>query len=193
MGPPSVQAAYMKQFAARVHVLGAAGQRVVAADPGLFREIDASSRMSWLPVELNVRMIDALYGALGPRRAREFQSDQITSQFGTPLWRSFVEGGVRLLGLDPGDMVRWLPSALGLIFRDCGGWSIERGDGSSAVLCAWGLPPVLSAHPHWLDSVAGGIHALFILCKTSGETELAQVDAGQGAARIVIRWKPAVS
>lgn len=183
----------MKQFAARVQVLGAAGERVAAADPDLFRQIGAASRMSWLPVELNVRMIDALYGTLGPQRAREFQSDQITSQFGTPLWRSFVEGGVRLLGLEPGMMVRWLPAAIGLIFRDCGGWSVERGDESSAVLCAFDLPRLLATHPHWLDSVAGGIHAMFILCKTSGETEVAELDAARGTARIAVRWKPVVS
>lgn len=191
MGAPSVQATYMKQFAERVRLLGAASEPVVASDPELFDAIDRAGRMSWLPVELNVRLIDALYTGLGPARAREFQADQITSQFATPLWRGFIEGGVRLLGLDPAILARWIPRALGLIFKDCGIWTLERRDETSALLRVRGLPPALVEHPHWLDSVSGGVYALFILCKTSGETRVVDVDAERGQAGIALQWKPA--
>ncbi len=190
MGSPCVQSTYMKQFAGRVLLLGSRAERVVELDPELFEAIEAAGRMTWLPVELNVRIIDALYAGLGPRRAHEFQAEQISAQLGTPLWRGLVEGGVRLLGLDPGVLARWIPPALGLIFRDCGTWTVERTGSESVALCVRGLPEVLGTHPRWLDSVAGGVHALFMICKTTGETEVTEVDAAAGTARIAIRWKP---
>ena len=190
MGSPRVQSTYMKQFAGRVLLLGSRAERVVELDPELFEAIAAAGRMTWLPAELNLRMIDAPYAGLGPRRAHAFQAEQISAQLGTPLWRSFVEGGVRLLGLDPGVLARWLPPALGLIFRDCGTWTVEHGGSESLDLVVRDLPELLGAHPHWLDSVSGGVHALFMICKTTGETEVTEVDAAAGTARIAMRWKP---
>ena len=190
MGEPSVQASYMKQFAAQVRTLGVVADDVIAADPELFQAIGAAGRMTWMPIEINLRMVDALYTVLGVERARRFQADQISRQFDTPLWRTFVEGGVRLLGLDPGALVRWLPRALALMFRDCGIWTVERDDETSAAMIGRHLPEVLVAHPHWLDSVAGGIHALFVLCNTSGETRVRECEPALGQARITIGWKP---
>ena len=100
---------------------------------------------------------------------------------------------MRLLGLDPGTLARWLPAALGLIFKDCGAWNVERAGSHSVELRVHGLPRLLGAHPHWLDSVSGGIHALFMICKTTGETEVTEVDPEAGSARIAIAWKPAVA
>ncbi len=189
MGQSRVRATYMKQFAARVKLLGDAGETVRAADPELFEEIEAAGPLSWLPVELNVRMIEALVAGLGPLRAHEFQGDQITSQFSTPLWRGFVEGGIRTLGLDPAALSRWIPNAIGLIFKDCGQWSVEILSETSAALHVRWLPPELGANRRWLDSIGGGIHALFILCRTSGETRVTDVDPDRGSARIELRWK----
>ena len=191
MGPPKVQATYMKQFAARVELLGAPSEKVVAADPELFTKIDAAGRLSWLSAELNVRMIDALEKGLGPKRAHEFQADQITSQFSTPLWRGFVEGGIRTLGFDPAVLARWIPSALRLIFKDCGEWSVERLSDTSAALHARWLPTELTQGRRWLESIASGIHALFILCRTTGETHLIRFDPETGSARIELHWKAA--
>jgi hypothetical protein len=192
MGPPKVQATYMKQFAARVELLGAPGEEVVAADPELFAEIEAASRLSWLPASLNVRMIDALVKGLGPKRAHQFQADQITSQFSTPLWRGFVEGGIRTLGLDPAALSRWIPNALRLIFKDCGEWRVERLGETSATLHARWLPDDLTQGSRWIESIAGGTNALFILCRTSGEATVVHFDPETGAARIELHWKAVV-
>jgi len=190
MGPPKVQATYMKQFAARVKQLGARGEAVVAGDPDLFERIEAASRLGWLPVELNVRMIDALILGLGPRRAHDFQEEQITSQLSTPLWSTFVEGGIRLLGLDPAVLSRWLPNAVGLIFRSCGTWTVERQSESHVTVHVRGLPPALTGSSRWIESVSGGFHALFVLCRTTGEAHVAEQDLETGTARIELHWKP---
>jgi len=190
MGPAKVQSTYMKQFAARVRQLGARGEAVVASDPDLFERIDGASRLGWLPVELNVRMIDALILGLGPRRAHEFQEEQITSQLSTPLWSTFVEGGIRLLGLDPAVLSRWLPNAVGLIFKNCGTWTVERRSNTNSTVHVRGLPPELTGSPRWIESVAGGFHALFVLCRTSGEARVVENDLVAGTARIELDWKP---
>jgi hypothetical protein len=190
MAEPKVRSVYMKQFASRVLLLGTRGEAVVAADPGLFEEIEAASRLSWLPAELNVRMIHALVEGLGAQGCHDFQGEQIAAQLSTPLWRGFVEGGIRTLGLDPASLARWLPNALGLIFKDCGRWSVEDLAENGAALDARELPVELIASPRWVESIAGGVHALFIMCQTSGETKVARFDRDAGSARIELRWKP---
>lgn len=189
MGEPRVQSTYMKQFVARIELLGDASEPVLRADPELFAGVREASRMTWLPVEWNVRLVDALNHGLGRQRCHDFLTDQLTSQFTTPLWRGFIEGGIRTLGLDPAVLSRWIPAAMKLMFKDCGTWSVERLTETSAAVLARDLPPPLLQGRRWIDSVASGICALFILCRTSGEARVAAFDVDAGTARIELHWK----
>jgi hypothetical protein len=186
---PSVQAGYMKNFAAAVDRLGASGTRVQQADPELFQAIEDASRLSWMPVEWNVRMVHALHRALGAERTHAFLSQMIHSQLDTPMWRGFVQGAVRLLGLDPGSLAKWLPHAYGIMFRHCGQWSAHRDDVDEARFEVRDLPESLAQDRLWLGSIRSGLYALYQLCGTQGEAELAEVDEESGRVRFRLTWK----
>lgn len=145
MSDPRVQAGYMKDIAAALGRLGGGGERVRAADPELIREIEDAPRSAWLPVSMNVRWVAAVETAHGWPHALEFLAARVKEQFGNPLFRSFVEGGVRVLGLEPGSLVRLLPRGLSIVFRDCGEWSAVRTSDTSSELRAAHLPKELAA------------------------------------------------
>jgi hypothetical protein len=189
-GPePTVQSTYMKQFAAAVERLGGRAESVRRADPELFRRIEEARRTSWLPVGLNVRMVEAIHSVVGPARATAFFAEQVHGQFDTPLWRNFIDGGVRLFGLDPGSLAKWLPHAYGVIFRHCGRWQTRREGETEVSVSARMLPDALVRHALWLDSIRAGMHALFLLCKVEGRADLEGVDVAAGHSRIVLSWK----
>lgn len=188
MGEPAVQASYMKNLMAALAGLGKLGA-VEAADPELVAEIEESARLSWLPIALNVRTVEAVAACFGEERGVALLAECVYRQFDTPLWKKFVSGAMKLLGTAPGLLGRFLPEAIGLVFRDCGRWRIENTDECELTLEVEGLPPALATHALWLRSVATGLTPLFTLCGCDGTSELAEFDAHARRARYRLRWK----
>ena len=187
---PAVQGSYMKNLFATLATLGRLGP-VEAADPDLVQEVDAASRLSWLPISLNVRTVEAMAACFGEQRGIELLAECVYRQFDTPLWKSFVGGAMRLLGTDPGLLGRFLPEAIQLVFRDCGRWSVDNTGDTELTVSVRELPAALVAHGPWLRSLATGMTPLFTLCGCAGTARLAEVDETGRSARYILAWKDA--
>jgi hypothetical protein len=188
---PAVQASYMKNVLDALERLGPDGQSVRSADPELVQEIERSPRMWWMPIAWNVRLVEAAHRALGAPRALELLTTCVYGQLDAPLFHNFARGAVRLFGLDPGSLVRWLPRAFSIVFRGCGVWRAARSGPGEAVLEASDLPPELAAHALWIESMGAGGRALLQLCGVRGEVRLVAHDGAAGSARFELRWEPA--
>lgn len=191
MSQPVVQASYMKNVLAALERMGAEGEAVRAADPELFAEIRRAPRLEWLPIAWNVRLVEAVEGALGPGRGLELLTACIHAQLDAPLWKHFTQGAVRLFGLRPDALVRWLPRAFGVVFRNCGEWRVARTGEGAARLEVRDLPPELATQRRWIESMAAGCDALFLLCRVRGSTRLVEHDPAAGSAGFELRWEPA--
>lgn len=186
---PAVQASYMKNLFAALEAIGRLAD-VEAADPALLREVASAPRLSWLPVALNVRTVEAVVSSVGEERGFALLAECVFRQFGTPLWKNFIGGAMRLLGAEPGALGSWLPEAFSLVFRDCGRFSIERSGEHELTLRVDDLPPALAAQRRWLRSLATGTTPLFTLCGVSGSARLDEVSLTERRARFVLTWKP---
>jgi len=158
--------------------------------PSLVGEVAAAPRMTWLPIELNVRMVEAAAAAFGEARGLEILAGCVFAQFETALWKGFIGGAVRLLGTQPGSLGRWIPQAMGLVFRDCGSWSAAQSGEAELSVEVRDLPAALARHRLWLRSLAIGMTPLFTLCGAEGSSELAELDPDARRARYRLHWKP---
>lgn len=179
----------MKNVAAALGRLGAEGAAVLAADAALFAQIEEVPRSAWLPVDLNVRWVEATAHVFGWPQALDFLAARVSDQFESPLFRSFVQGGIRVLGLDPGALVRLIPRGLTLVFRDCGEWTAARTSASSSELRVKGLPAALAREGRWIESIGGSALAMLRLSRTPGRVWLAEHHAGRGEAVIAATWQ----
>ncbi|HEY8119981.1 MAG TPA: hypothetical protein VII78_01585 [Myxococcota bacterium] len=191
MSDPRVQAAYMRALSVSLARLGAAGERVRAADPELFRIVAEAPRSGWLPVALNMRWVQAVAHVYGWPDALDFLAARVLDQFANPLYRGLVHGGVRLLGLDPGLLVRIVPRGLSVTFRDCGAWTAVRTSRSSVELRASELPKEIASHARWLESIGAGALAMFAVCRVQGRVRLAEHRPEAGSAVVEARWDAA--
>ena len=189
MAEPLVLASYMKDLFAAFEQRGRLAALAVR-DPDLVREVEAASRVSWLPIALNLRMVEGVVASEGEQAGLALVAECLEDQFERPLWRDFIGGALRLLGRDPGSLGRWIPKAMQLIFRGCGSWSAERSGERALEVRVHALPPVLAEHRLWLASVAVGMTPVFGLCDTSGDCALASSDPAQGTACYRLSWKP---
>lgn len=184
---PAVQSSYMKNLFAAFEERGLR-ERIASRDPELAEEIDAAGRLSWLPLELNVRTVDLLCDLLGEAEGLRVLAECVHGQFGTPLWKQFIGGGLRLLGREPAGLGRWLPRAFSVVFRGCGQWDVEcRGPGELSVRLRE-IPESIISQRRWLQSLGAGMNALFLLCDTPGHSALVAVDEGIREARFRLRW-----
>jgi hypothetical protein len=110
-------------------------------------------------------------------------------RLGSPLFRSLVDGGVQLFGLNPGALLRVIPRGLAIVFRDCGEWTAVRTSQTSLELRAVSLPSELAGHARWIESIGAGAIAMLALCRTSGAVRLAEHDGAAGRAAIEVRWQ----
>jgi hypothetical protein len=180
----------MKNSAAILAQSGAAGAAVLRADPELFEQIATAWRTAWLPISYNLRLVEACARAAGPAQFQAILATTLVGQFDTPLWSALIQGGIRLLGREPAALTRWLPSAVALVFRNCGSWRSRRIDPLHAEVCAEELPKELATHRVWLESMGAAALAIGRLCDTQGHSELVAHDADAGTARYLFRWDP---
>ncbi|HEU4430453.1 MAG TPA: hypothetical protein VFT98_16955 [Myxococcota bacterium] len=188
MRDPRVQSGYMKDVAEALARLGAQGAAVRAADEALFLELASAPRGAWLPIALNVRWVEAAARAFGWPAALDFLAARVADQFGSPLFRSLVDGGVRLFGPHPGALMRVIPRGLAIVFRDCGEWTAVRTSQTSLELRAVSLPAEVAGHARWVESIGAGAIAMLALCRTAGRVQLAEHDRSAGRAVIDVRW-----
>lgn len=188
MPEPAVQSSYMKNLFAAFEAQGKLAP-LAAAHPELVRAVAAAPRISWLPIALNLEMVEGLARVYGEERGLALIADGIYRQFETPLWSGFVGGAVRLLGTDPGTLGRWIPEAVRLVFRGVGQWSAEKTSPEELTVRAEELPPVLAAHVLWLRCFAFGVTPLFTLCGRDGRARLAEWDTAGRRASYLLHWK----
>ena len=185
---PAVQASYMKNLFAALQTQGNL-EALASAAPELVRAVDAAWRVSWLPIALNVETVEVVVASFGEERGLTLLADCVYRQFETPLWRGFIGGAVRLLGTEPGSLGRWIPEAMGLVFRGCGRFSVEPGSEAELSVRVDELPASLAAHRLWLRSLAVGMTPLFTLCGCDGSAQLVEVDEPARRACYRLRWK----
>jgi hypothetical protein len=150
--------------------------------------IEAATGTDWLPVALDVALAGALDAELGPQGLVAFNQGMMRDAFRGPLLRALVEAATHVLGLDAGAWARWVPKAWGLMFRDCGHWTVARRDQGESLLTLSGLPPVCAGDAVWPVSVASALSALLPAVGSAGTVRLESLDLASGTAVYCMRW-----
>jgi hypothetical protein len=155
--------------------------------------IEAASPVSWVPVEQHVALADLTRAAFGAQAAHHYYRRTLPESLKSPIFSTFVESGLRVLGVDPGAFLRWMPRAWGLIFRNCGE---VRGLVTSArrgVLEYRGLPAVCVASDAWLESAQGTASGVFDITGVEGVVRSDLSGRARGEMTIELEWWPKTS
>lgn len=156
--------------------------------PQTLATLDGSSRLAWLPIELDVELTGAIYAELGPARAHELFRRNLSSAFETPILRPLVQGGLRLFGASPGRVLSWAPKVYGQLFRDAGVMRFTSHGPGQARLELSLLPASVAASRDYVDGIAAAIAAVFDLMRCKGEVVIERIDAPGRRASFGLRW-----
>jgi hypothetical protein len=157
--------------------------------PSTLATLERSSRLTWLPIEVDVELTHAIYAELGAGRARELFRRSLSTALEAPILRSLVQGALRIFGATPARFFGWAPKAYAQLYRDAGAMRFERDEPGSARLELSGLPPVVAASRDYLDGMGGAVAAGFDVMGVKGEVTLERLDVSAGTACFRLSWE----
>lgn len=149
--------------------------------------IDAATRVSWLPGAINFAMVEAVADVLGLDGGRTFYFDTFSKAWDTPLFRAAVRGSLRLVGSDPGGLLKMLPRGNAMVFRGFGDYDILRRDASSIDIRHRDIPArCFDRDGAWIHFEAASQLSVIALTGLRGE---ADVDLEPDRLRATLRYR----
>ena len=143
------------------------------------RIVDAMP-VEWLPIEVDVELIDALAKKLSPAVFENLVRERQRLEMGSALFKTFVSTILRLLGGSPAVLVRHFPKGWSQVFSECGRVEVVEVPGDrQACLRVVDLPPVCIASRAWIDAIPVGVQTLYeLIGLTTGKVTLAREGNG---------------
>lgn len=188
MAQPRILAGFVQGTLAGLPPTIAARVRARLA-PGTLTALERSSRVSWLPVEIDVELTHAIYAELGAGPAHEMFRRNLSAALDTPILRSLAQGALRLFGTSPARLFGWAPKVYAQIYRDAGAMRFESDGPGSARLELSHLPPAIAGSREYLDGLAGAIAAGFDLMELKGEARIERLDPSAQRACFRLAWE----
>jgi hypothetical protein len=184
---PRILAGFVQGTLSSVPPAARTGVRARLA-PTTLAVLEGSSRLTWVPIAVDVELTHAIYAELGAGRARELFRSSLSKALEAPILRSLVQGALRLFGATPERFYGWAPKAYAQLYRDAGEMRFERDEPGSARLELSGLPPAVSGSRDYLDGMGGAVAAGFDVMGVKGEVTLERLDVSAGTAVFRLLW-----
>lgn len=163
---------------------GMTGEVSATVDPEVLAQVMTATPNTWIPVELDRHMVNAIYEVHGPEGAARCWREFMQTHVDSPLLKGILSMSIRLFGLSPAGILRFTPKVWKHNYRDfCEVESEEIDEGHVSVTFHDVHPEVFAvpAYAVCVRSVFAG------LCDVVGGAE---VEMSEDAASL--RWNMTV-
>ena len=159
---------------------------VDALGPDTMEEIERTTRIGWLPVEVDVVMSNAVLMKAGRDATVAWVRATLEATFASPLYANFVGPTLRLFGFGPEGMLKMAPRLLGQTYRDLGRLEVLGTTPGERCVRLTGGPGIIVDDDMYLWGLGECIRAALLVVDVRGEAEHRRV--GPGHAEWHIRW-----
>ena len=150
--------------------------------------IDHTLGFSWLDFEHDHWLMDATLEVLGVEDAVACWRSSIGELVRKPLLHSFVEGGLRLFGAQPGKLLKLLPKGWSLAYRDFCVPRFQEVEERCVEIHFEEIAPQAFASPGYLHCWHGICLGLFDLEKPADPDVRFEIDQAGARAFARFRW-----
>ena len=180
-----MRASHLQANLRAIDGLGVETARVVREElAAIVREVEASLRTRWLPLEYDLEMTRALESVVGIAGVRRWSQEAIVVSARGPLLGPLLRG-LQALGLNPHRALRRAPMGWGLIYRDFGEIAYEEQSEATGTLVHSSVPPAHLDQAIYYEGVAGAWEGVIDL--TGGHRPRVEVAVDRPERRIVYR------
>jgi hypothetical protein len=150
----------------------AEGARIRASIfPATVERIEKASTASWLPIELDVQINEAVLAILGEGGVRDWNRRSIARAFEGPLLRPVIDASVKVFGLKPSTWLAWIPRIWPAVVRGCGEIEVGARSPTACTLVYTGVPPVVARSHAFMLGLCGACEGTIQLCHITGHAQ----------------------
>ena len=168
---------------------GALAEIRAGIPPESLDAIDSTPGFSWLDFEHDHWLMDGAMSLLGREDAVACWRQSIGQLIEKPLLRNFVEGSLRLFGARPGKLIKMLPKAWTLAYRDFCTPVFELLSDDSAEIRFENIAPEAFASEGYLHCWHGICLGIFDLEKPQEGRVRFEIDAERAQALATFTWR----
>ena len=151
--------------------------------------LSGAGRFEWLPAQLHVRIATAPAHSMSREAFCQLWQSCMLNAFEKPLFRSIVQGGLRLFSATPEHFVRLIAPAWGNIARSCGTFEGEVLVNERASIVHWsGIPKTIRDEPSFALAGLGAFGAFYELLGKRKAIELDASELAVGYVRYLLKW-----
>jgi hypothetical protein len=189
--PASVRARHMKSLLEAGDLLEPdLAEQIRALVPrSIVETVEGATPSAWLPLEINVELADILATALGPERSLSFFRGMVLREYQTSLFKTFITGITRAMGVSPGVFVKVVPRGWELVYQECGSFTPLDVAATQARLLFEDVPEVCVRDRRWLDAVRSTFYSAFDLANVPGSVEWDELNLKDRRAVFHFQWR----
>lgn len=153
------------------------------------RAIHGAHALVWLPMTLDIEVVDAVAQALGVRRYAELTRAFFLEIMLRPPLGALLELGTKLMGLSPEAFLRWWDKGWGAVYRNCGrvtGYVEEERRGR---VLYRNMPHLCLRSDAFVEAVVGTAYGVYALTGVEGVVRITQRRVEQGELDLEFEWQ----
>jgi|GEM_PF-2954353 len=184
---PLVRASHVKEDLEALAKLGADAEAQVRARlPGtLLDQLAESARSDWIPIELNVKMVEAVHAVAGEAGLRLWGRESLLLALAS-FFRPLVQTVIALFDPTPAAICRFAPRAWLATYRDAGTLHVLEVGEHELKMALIDLPEPFRRMP-FLMALAGTFEATYVFCAYTGKVEIVRLIDGTNPG-FVVSW-----
>jgi hypothetical protein len=151
-------------------------------------EVEGAVRTEWLPMAHHVLFADILGHAFGPVHAHDYYRRAFATSLRGPVLGPLLRTGARVLGLNPGSLLRWAGHGWRASFRNAGSLTGVVVRENMGRLEYRDMPAVCIASDAWLDSAQGSAYGALDAMGATGVVRIDKSGRGEGRMTLELEW-----
>lgn len=148
--------------------------------------IETATRSKWLPLQIDIELSRLVDEAVGRAAFIRWSQAAIMASADSPLLSGFVRAGLRLLGGNPGSLIRLAQRGYPQLLRNAGSLRVDPLRDDAVRVVGIDLPQMMLDQPLYLEGIGASIAVLPHFVRHVGEATL---EVEGAAVSWVIEWR----
>lgn len=191
-GKPAVRARAIQQWlllAERHDAVTEARLKQLIGEPTLGAIRDAAP-LSWVPIELDVKLVEAVANIFGARRFAAFTRAFFLDLVPRPPLNALVDSGIKLMGRTPQSFLRWWGKGWEAIYKNVGTVRSLIDSPVSGRVIHERMPTACVQSEAFVESLLGSAYGVYAFTNTTGVVRVGQHKPHAGLIELEFEWRP---
>ncbi len=152
------------------------------------RVVPQLSMLSWVPIEFDIEIVDAVAEVLGPVRFGEFTRAYVAEIMPRPPLGALIDLGTKMIGVSPESFLRWWDKGWNAVYRGCGKVKGSVTDATHGRVVYERMPRVCVESSAFVDAVVSTAYAVYAWTNCRGVVRVAELDPARGHLTLELSW-----